>query len=508
MLSVCRFYPGSSLLGLFLIACSASDLIEPSVEAASSAASSSNIKAPSGANTVSGSESRIDVSWKDNSTNESGFEVYRSNDATSGPFELRSITKADIISYSESGLSQSTQYCYKIRAFRTTGSKTSYSAYTNTACVTTSAALAPSGVDAKPARFARVDITWIDNSSIETGFRVERSLDLGSTWLSAGTVNPNVTSFSDSERASEQQVCYRVIAVMPQGLSPASIPDCTTPPAVPSSLTASALDGQTIDVTWIDNSAVEDGYEVQRSTAVFGTFVVVANLSQNTVSYRDAGLPDNATYFYRVRATKDGGFGDFSFYASAVLASASPSAPSGTGAGPNSSSVVAITWIDNSATEQGFRIERSTDGGASWAGSGTTSADETGFIDGERVSEERVCYRVFAFNSVGDSPPSDTGCTTPPAGPIDLTGTLVDPQTIELSWVDNSGVEAGYEVHFFFPMGDGTSQVIAELGPNSTVYHARVTCWGFDTFAVRAKKDGGFSDFSSSVTVETGSPCE
>ena len=83
-------------------------------------------------------------------------------------------------------------------------------------------------------------------------------------------------------------------------------------------LTAMALDHQTVDVAWKDNSSVEDAYELQRATAQAGPYDVIATLPANTVSYHNTGLTTNTTYWYRVRATKDAGFGDFSNVASAT----------------------------------------------------------------------------------------------------------------------------------------------------------------------------------------------
>jgi len=514
MLAVRRYSLVGSLALLSLLACDRSEPLAPEIRAAAVAGSGSTLNAPSGTNAVAVSHSRIDVSWQDNSSNENGFEVHRSTAGPKGAFTLLAATGVGATSYGDGGVTPVTAYCYKVRAFRTTGSKKSYSAFSSAACATTPTLPAPSGVDAKPAPWQRVDVTWFDNSTTEDGFRVERSVD-GSSWITAGTVGPNVTSFSDAELASEQQVCYRVIAFQAQTASPLSTIDCTTPPASPASLSATAVGPQAIDLAWIDNSVVEDGYEVQRATAVFGPYGLVANLAQNAVGYRDAGLAADATYYYRVRAKKDGGVSDFSNYAGAVLASAPPNVPSGTSATPRGSSVVDLTWVDNSANEEGFRIERSTDGGASWASAGTTLAEETGFTDDGRFSEQQVCYRVIAFNRVGDSPSSNTGCTTPPAGPTNLTATVVGPQTtelttIELTWIDNSGVEDGYEVHRIFPLCDygDCTQVIADLPSNSTVYRLTVACGGFEYFMVRAKKDSGSSDFSNVETVYTEWPCQ
>src|SRR5207249_10238837 len=97
--------------------------LAPSVEAASTAGSGPSVNAASSTNAAPVSKSRIDVSWRDNSTNETGFEVHRSTTGPSGAFILLTTTGANVTSSSDVGLSALTQYCYKVRAFKTTGAK-------------------------------------------------------------------------------------------------------------------------------------------------------------------------------------------------------------------------------------------------------------------------------------------------------------------------------------------------------------------------------------------------
>src|SRR5439155_20333842 len=199
----------------------------------------------------------------DNAPNETGFELYRSSPEPNGPFTWQATTGSHVTNYSDAGLTPKTQYCYQVRAFKTSGPNTSYSPFSQTACATTPVIpvpAAPSGTDAKPAYSTAVDVSWIDNSSTATGFRVERSLDLGSTWTSLRTVGANVTSLQDYQVASEQRVCYRVVAFNALGDSPPSTTDCTTPPAAPTALPAAGAVGPAIDLTWADKSGAMGGY--------------------------------------------------------------------------------------------------------------------------------------------------------------------------------------------------------------------------------------------------------
>src|SRR6266581_2007700 len=304
MLALRHYSLAGSFGLLFLLACDRSHPAGPDVQAASTGTAGPTVKGPSNTNAIALSDSRIDVSWQDNSTNETGFEVHRSTSGPSGTFTLHASMGANVTTYRDAGLNPLTQYCYEVRALKAYDGKTGYSEFSTPACATTlppPVPTAPTGTDAKPANSTVVVVRWTDNSTTEDGFRVERSLDAGTTWTIAGTVGPNVTSSSDAGRASEQPACYRVIAFDRGGDSPPSNSDCTTPPAAPTALTATGVDGPAIDLTWTDKSVVEDGYQVLRATDGV-TFSAVAELPANSTSYHDVAVSSTTTYWYQVRA--------------------------------------------------------------------------------------------------------------------------------------------------------------------------------------------------------------
>lgn len=80
---------------------------------------------------------------------------------------------------------------------------------------------------------SRIDLSW-DNVANETGFRIERSLFAIGPWVTAGTVGPNVLTFSDMGLAASTTFFYRVFAFNPAGDSPPSnVTNCTTDPTPP-----------------------------------------------------------------------------------------------------------------------------------------------------------------------------------------------------------------------------------------------------------------------------------
>lgn len=491
----------SLLLVALLAACENRDPLAPLF---ASSKGGPTVAAPTNLTATADSYHQIWLAWQDNATNDDGSEVYRSDTGPDGTFTLfTTYPWPNVTAGGNDGLQASTEYCYKVRAYKGTRRPVNYSDFSNVACATTLAVpvpAAPSGVHAVPDAWGRIRVTWNDNSGDESGFRVERSATSSGPWTSVGTTGPNVVSFDDRQPpAVEQPACYRVLAVNSLGASPGSDVACTVRPAAPSGLVATAS-GSDVDLTWTDNSGVEDGFQISRWTAQGGVANIVATLPANVTSYRDQGLPDD-TYYYRVRATKDGGTSEASDAASALVRTMPPVAPV-VDAFPHSSIVASVTW-GNLTSETGYRVERSTDGGLTWVAVGSAGVNQIWFTDGGQPSEQSLCYRVIAFNELGESPPSNTDCTMLPLPASGLVATRVEGPAVDLTWTDNSGVEDGYEVALVFSCEWEECYVdyisVATLGPNTTSYRDERVYVGEYPYVVFAIKDGGRSSPSNAV---------
>jgi hypothetical protein len=80
--------------------------------------------------------------------------------------------------------------------------------------------------------------------------------------------------------------------------------DFNFPLSAPASLSANPFSTSAIDLSWVDTTTRETGFEIQRaSNAAFTQNVTtVLQVGSNTVSFRDTGLTAGTTYFYRVVA--------------------------------------------------------------------------------------------------------------------------------------------------------------------------------------------------------------
>ena len=75
---------------------------------------------------------------------------------------------------------------------------------------------------------ATVTLTWADNSTDETGFKIERRLrkDAISAYAEIGSVGANVQTFDDATVALNTQYCFRIRGFNPAALSEYSNEAC------------------------------------------------------------------------------------------------------------------------------------------------------------------------------------------------------------------------------------------------------------------------------------------
>ena len=76
---------------------------------------------------------QLSLTWTDNSNNEDSFKIERKL-GQAGTFNQVATVGTNVISYTDSGLTDGTNYCYRLRAFNAAGD----SAYSNEDCGSTS----------------------------------------------------------------------------------------------------------------------------------------------------------------------------------------------------------------------------------------------------------------------------------------------------------------------------------------------------------------------------------
>jgi C1A family cysteine protease/predicted secreted protein len=273
---------------------------------------------------------------------------------------------------------------------------------------------APSNLTAQAVSISQINLTWVDNSNDETGFKIERCSSAGcSDFAQVATVGANVTSYSNTGLTAATSYNYRVRAYNDAGDSgysntaSATTYAPPTPPAAPSSLTAQAVSSSQINLAWADNANNEMGFKIERCTgAGCSNFGQVATVGANVTSYSNTGLAAATSYSYRVRAYNEAGDSDYSNTASATTdaSSSPPAAPSNLTAFAASRSQIDLAWVDNANNETGFKIERCTGSKCTdFAPIATVGADVTTFANTGLSPKTTYRYRVRACNASGCS---------------------------------------------------------------------------------------------------------
>lgn len=186
---------------------------------------------------------------------------------------------------------------------------------TNGNSTTTIVPIAPTSLSGTAVSTSQINLSWTDNSTNETGFKIERRTGT-SNYALVGTVNADVLTFSNLELTAATNYIYRVYSYNAAGNSPTysnefsvttnttiAIPSLTTTPATTITNT-SALSGGTIA---FDGGATITARGVCWSTSSNPTI----SLSTKTIDGSGigaftsslTGLTANTTYYIRAYAT-------------------------------------------------------------------------------------------------------------------------------------------------------------------------------------------------------------
>lgn len=163
---------------------------------------------------------------------------------------------------------------------------------------------APTTLVAGVASSSQINLTWVDTSGNELGFRIYRGTTSGALTL-IHTTAPGATSYSVTGLTASTQYFFEVRAYNALGNSdPTSEVSATTlaltpAPTAPTGLTATAVSQSQINLAWTDASSNETGFKVYRGT-VSGTLALVATLGPGVTSYQNTGLLSGVQYFFKV----------------------------------------------------------------------------------------------------------------------------------------------------------------------------------------------------------------
>ncbi|MEK7990678.1 MAG: fibronectin type III domain-containing protein, partial [Thiotrichaceae bacterium] len=392
-------------------------------------------------------------------------------------------------------------------------------------------ATAPTDLILTPSSQTEIKLDWTDASSDETGFKVLRE----GVEIIALALNTN--TFTDNGLTCGTTYNYEVYASNGAGDSTPALTgsqasaDCTILVA-PSNLTASVESNEQIRLSWTDNSSDEINFNLLRDNTL------IATIAADSTAYTDSGLSCETAYTYTLYASNTGGDS-----ASVTVTGNSGECPDNSANPPNapanlvtealSETQIKLTWLDDSAIEDGYSVLRN---GAFLV---ELAANSTSFTDQNLTCGTDYTYSIFATNQYGDSehltqndqtlacgsdilPPlpvdpidpttqpttdptngnttdgtnSSGGVTTDPTlnPPSNLSATLKPDNTVELAWLDNSDREIGFIVQ-------RNNQILAELAENTQAFTDTFIQCGFVYDYVVMATDGNANSLAATMTI-------
>ena len=193
-------------------------------------------------------------------------------------------------------------------------------AFIDTAAVNGTAPTAPTGLAVTVNNYSKLNLAWTDNSNNETGFEIYRSTSSGGTYTIVATAAANAVSYTDTALLASTRYYYKIRAIGTYGESAytatANAITAAKPvaPVAPGNLATQAISTQVVKLTWTDNSAIETGYEVQRSltdSLHFSVLRTIGAVTSGQGTFSDSSLAANTVVYYKVRAFGEGGFSGF-----------------------------------------------------------------------------------------------------------------------------------------------------------------------------------------------------
>jgi titin len=133
----------------------------------------------------------------------------------------------DVTAYTDAGLTPGMTYFYRVHAMLQGGASSSSDVVSATTLVS---APGPTVVSLTSRSRSTIELGWADVAG-ETGYRIERSADGETGWVTIGTTGQDITEYTDTGLDPSTTYFYRVIAINDGGASaPSNVVSDTTKP--------------------------------------------------------------------------------------------------------------------------------------------------------------------------------------------------------------------------------------------------------------------------------------
>ena len=370
--------------------------------------------------------SSMRVSWRDNSSDEDGFEVSLARfgrdpyDRRRAPANARSVNLASL----EPGVHVVTVHAYNGNGLSPLG---------GAADVTLAgwAPSAPFNVRVTALSDSTAEVSWSHDDPV---FYEIHTLRDGEVWrrthTSAGARSRRVPVKPGARYGFRVSAYTRIGGhSAPSRTVFRNFPAAGAGIAAPTGLRATILDATTVRLDWTDNASNETGYTTVMERWAWSSTV---RLKANRSSYVYRGLRPGELYTAAVTVYgEDGSQARVETGFALPAAAGGPAAPTGLTWDAASGR---LTWIDNSSDEEGFEVQyREPPEISRWKRLVTLPANQESHTATNRYGWD---YRVVAWNAAGVSASDAVRTGSPPPTPAGFSAVPAGASGVDLTWTD------------------------------------------------------------------------
>ena len=339
----------------------------------------------------------ITLQWNKNSS-ASGYIIEVYNGKTWS--QVTKVTSNNTLTYKVTKLSASKTYRYRIKAYKTEGKSTAYSAYSATLSVNTNPSNM-SGFKAKSKSYNSITLQWNKNTSA-TGYELQK-WD-GKKWVTLTKIAKNSTttytvkSLKTSTTYKYRIRAYKTIGKTTQYSAYTATLSVNTNPSNMSGFKAKSKSYNSVTLQWNKNTSAT-GYELQKWDGK--KWVTLTKISKNsTTTYTVKSLKASTTYKYRIRAYKTiGKTTQYSAYTATLSVNTNPSNMSGFKAKSTAKTSVTLQWNKNTSAT-GYEIQKWN--GKKWVSAAkvTKNSTVTSTVKSLKANTSYK-FRIRAYKTIG-----------------------------------------------------------------------------------------------------------
>ena len=442
------------------------------------------------------------LSWNYDGANYYEVTVYNAD----GEIFATQTVPGDVVEYTVENLAKGATYSFVVTGGNNYGETASQATEFTVGDVPAAPSDLVATVNASSAPTAT--LTWGDNATNETGYRVEILGADGETWETVATLEADATDWTTETLAKGATYSYRVVAVNAYGETASDVATAVVGdvPAAPNALQFGAYDAETgaLEMSW-DNVEGETRYRVEAS--VNGGAWFFSQYTGADKTNRVAAIKYDTPYSFRVRA--ENAYGESAWVENTFVPT--PYAPTDLTADVNASEnpTVTLTWVDKSRSETGFVVEVLGADGETWETVATLKANATTWTSETLAKGATYVYRVAVVNAAGQAASETVEFAVgdvPTDAPTDLTATLnvSSTPTATLTWADAATDETGYVVEVLGADGE-TWETVATLEADATTWTSETLAKGATyVYRVAAVNAYGHSAASNEATIVVG----